>query len=46
MRRGTILLERVAGPSGDLTAEAMRRLARYERSVTAYPAVARKGDEG
>jgi eukaryotic-like serine/threonine-protein kinase len=34
MRRGAALLERVAGPSDDLTAEAWRRLARLETRGT------------
>ena len=46
MREGASLLARVAGPSGDLTAEARRRLARYERSAAAHPEVAMKGVEG
>ena len=46
MREGASLLARIAGPSGDLTAEARRRLARYERSAAAHPEVAMKGVEG
>jgi hypothetical protein len=43
MRRGTALLERVAGPTDDLTAEARRRVARVERAATTYAEVASKG---
>jgi tetratricopeptide (TPR) repeat protein len=36
MRHGTALLERVAGPSDDLTAEARRRMARVARGAGSY----------
>jgi serine/threonine protein kinase len=37
MRRGTALLERTAGPNDDLTAEAARRVARFERPPPDVP---------
>ena len=43
MRRGTALIERVAGPDDDLTAEAVRRVARVERSATTLAEATRKG---
>ncbi len=43
MRRGTALLERVVGPSDDLTAEARRRQARFEQSAAIYAQVETKG---
>ena len=43
LRNGTALLERVAGPSDDLTAEARRRLARVDRSAPIYAQAETKG---